>query len=119
MENLCKFISKVSSRFYSIIIVVDGLDKISRNRADITLYLKSLNDSSNTIKSLFASRPEVNIGYKLKGFIQISITAKSSDLRLYITSEIEKRTKERKLNIRDFSLKEHIIKTLLEGADGM
>ncbi|TVY14282.1 putative ankyrin repeat protein [Lachnellula arida] len=43
----------------------------------------------------------------------------SSDLRLYVGSEIVRRTREKKLNIRDSSLKEHITKTLIEGADGM
>jgi hypothetical protein len=43
----------------------------------------------------------------------------SSDLRLYVASEIKRRTRERKLRIQDASLKDHIINTLMEGADGM
>jgi hypothetical protein len=100
-------------------IVVDGLDEIEANRADVTRMLQGLNDLSKSVKTLFASRPEVDIGYVLEDCEQISIAAMSSDLRLYVGSEIEKRTRERKLNIRDLDLKAHIVKTLVEGADGM
>jgi len=100
-------------------VVVDGLDEISEDRADVTRMLRSLNDSSNSVKTLFASRPEIDIGYALEDCENISIAARSSDLRLYVGSEIEKRTKERKLNIRDMDLKAHIVQTLVEGADGM
>ncbi|CAG8958257.1 hypothetical protein HYFRA_00000611 [Hymenoscyphus fraxineus] len=119
VEDLCDLISLVSTRFRMAMIIVDGLDEISNNRAGITRHLKSLNDRSNTIKTLFASRPEIDIGYELEGFSQVSIAANSSDLRLYVTSEIERRTRERRLNIKDLSLKEHIMKVLSEGADGM
>jgi hypothetical protein len=100
-------------------IVVDGLDEISEDRASITRLLQSLKVSSTTIKTLFASRPEVDIRDELEDAMQISIAARSSDLRLYVAAEIEKRTKERRLRIRDPDLKEHIMKTLVDGADGM
>ncbi|CAG8979377.1 hypothetical protein HYALB_00002503 [Hymenoscyphus albidus] len=94
VEDLCDLISLVSTRFRMAMIIVDGLDEISNNRAGITRHLKSLNDRSNTIKTLFASRPEIDIGYELEGFSQVSIATNSSDLRLYVTSEIERRTRE-------------------------
>ncbi|TVY52006.1 putative ankyrin repeat protein L93 [Lachnellula cervina] len=118
-EELCDLIAKVSAHFQNTMIVVDGLDEISENRADITRFLGGLNDPSRSIKTLFASRLEVDIGHVLEDFPKISIAAMSSDLRLYVGSEIERRTKQRKLNIKDRDLKEHIMKTLIEGAEGM
>ena len=118
-EELCDLIGKASTHFKNAMIVVDGLDEISEDRADITRFLRDLNDPSRSIKTLFASRPEVDIGHVLEDFEKISIAAMSSDLRLYVGSEIQRRTRERKLNIRDSGLKEHIMKTLIEGADGM
>jgi len=118
-EELCDLIVKVSAQFQNTMIVVDGLDEISEDRADITRFLRGLNDHSGSVKTLFASRPEVDIGHVLEDFEEISIAAMSSDLRLYVGSEIERRTKQRKLNITDRDLKEHIMKTLIEGADGM
>jgi hypothetical protein len=101
-------------------IVVDGLDEITNNRAEVTRHLSSLNAEDGKIKTLFASRPEVDIGYELEDFVQVSIAAMSSDLRLYVASEIEKRTRENRLRIgEDQSLKDHIMTTLVEGADGM
>ncbi|TVY43645.1 Vegetative incompatibility protein HET-E-1 [Lachnellula subtilissima] len=118
-EELCDLIVKVSAQFQNTMIVVDGLDEISRDRADITRFLRGLNDHSRSVKTLFASRPEVEIGHVLEDFKEISIAAMSSDLRLYVGSQIERRTKQRKLNIKDRDLKEHIMKALIEGADGM
>jgi len=100
-------------------IVVDGLDEITNDRAGVTRLLRSLNTVGGHIKTLFASRPEVDIGYELEKFVQVSIAAMSSDLRLYVASEIERRTKERTLRIRDPNLKDHIMTTLVDGADGM
>jgi hypothetical protein len=100
-------------------IVVDGLDEITHDRAGVTRDLSSLNSEGGKIKTLFASRPEVDIGYELGNFVRVSIAAMSSDLRLYVASEIERRTRDKRLRIRDSTLKDHIMITLVEGADGM
>jgi len=118
-EALCQLIRKLSEYFETAMIVVDGLDEITNDRAGVTRLLRSLNTVGGHIKTLFASRPEVDIGYELEKFVQVSIAAMSSDLRLYVASEIERRTKERKLRIRDPNLKDHIMTTLVDGADGM
>ena len=118
-EELCQLIRKLSEYFETAMIVVDGLDEITNDRAGVTRLLRSLNTVGGHIKTLFASRPEVDIGYELEDFVQVSIAAMSSDLRLYVASEIERRTKERKLRIRDPNLKDHIMTALVDGADGM
>ncbi|PVH68190.1 hypothetical protein DL98DRAFT_633326, partial [Cadophora sp. DSE1049] len=118
-EELCQLISKVSAYFDTVIIVVDGLDKISHGRADMSTLLASLTASSPSIKALFSSRLEVDIGHVLNDFPTISIAAQSSDIRLYIASEIEKRTTDMRLEINDPNLKEHIIMTLADRCDGM
>lgn len=118
-EELCAFIIKLSSHFQTTMIVVDGLDEISQDRAGVTKLLRTLNCSSSMVKILFASRPEIDIRDELEDFTSISIAAQSSDLRLYVAAEIEKRTRERRLKIRDQDLKEHIMKALVDGAHGM
>ncbi|TVY14283.1 Vegetative incompatibility protein HET-E-1 [Lachnellula arida] len=45
-EELCDLIARISAHFQNTMIVVDGLDEISENRADITRFLQSLNDPS-------------------------------------------------------------------------
>jgi hypothetical protein len=118
-EEICELVVKMSKHFQTTMIVVDGLDEIANNRANVTKLLRSLNTSNGSIKTLFASRPEIDIGYELEEFVQLSIAAMSSDLGLYVASEIEKRTRERKLRIQDASLIDHIMKALVDGADGM
>jgi len=118
-EELCELISIISKYFQTTMIVVDGLDEITNNRADVTRLLRSLNTGGGQVKTLFASRPEVDIGYVLEPFNQVSIAAMSTDLRLYVASEIERRTREKKLRVQDPSLIDHIMTTLVNGADGM
>lgn len=118
-KELCGLIRNLSKHFHTTIIVVDGLDEITHSRAEVTRDLSSLNSKGGKIKTLFASRPEVDLGYELEDFVQVSIAAMSSDLRLYVASEIERRTRERRLRIHDPTLKDHIMETLVDGADGM
>jgi len=116
-EDLRELISKLALHFKSTMIIVDGLDEISKNRTDVTQLLQELNKCSGKIKTLFASRPEVDIKCHLDDYVHISIAAMSSDLRLYVASEIDRR--KHKLRIKDPSLTEHIMKKLVDGADGM
>ncbi|KAK0120227.1 hypothetical protein ONS95_011633 [Cadophora gregata] len=118
-EECCKLISKLSTRFETVMLVVDGLDEITDGRAEVTRLLASLQASSSSIKALFSSRPEIDIGHVLQDFQTISIAAQSSDIRLYIASEIERRTTDMRLEIGDPNLKEHIMKTIAERCDGM
>lgn len=118
-KGLYGLIIKLSARFQTTMIIVDGLDEIAKDRADVAQLLRNLYVNSTSVKTLFASRLEVDIGHVLEDFVQVSIAARSSDLRLYVAAEIESRTAKNKLKIRDPSLTEHIIKRLTEGADGM
>jgi hypothetical protein len=55
----------------------------------------------------------------LKEHTAIPIAATNSDLRLYVASQIEVRTKQNKLRTRDPELKKEIMDRLIEGAEGM
>jgi ankyrin repeat protein len=118
-EEVAELIRKISKHFQTTMIIVDGLDEITNDRAYVTRLLRDLNTEDGHIKTLFASRPEVDIGYELEDFVHISIAAMSSDIRLYVASEIERRTREKRWRIRDPSLKDHIMTTLVDEADGM
>lgn len=87
----------------------------------VTQLLASLSDigEAKNIKSLFLSRDDPDIRLVLKGFVHISIAASSNDLRLFVQAEIELRTRNKDLRIKDQTLKEEIMKRLLDGADGM
>src|SRR5450432_2374262 len=118
-EELYEFIQEMSGNFKSVMVIVDSLDEVSKNRSDVADILQSLNTPTGMIKTLFSSRREFDLEHLLRNYIQISIAAMGSDLRLDVAAEIAKRTESRKLRIQDTELKEHIMKTHIDGADGM
>lgn len=99
-------------------IVVDGLDEIANGRSDVTRLLSELSNCPG-IKMILSSRPEVDIKRHLLAFNHISIAARSGDLQLYVASEIERRISNGKLTLGDPRLKEQIMQTLVDRADGM
>ncbi|KAH8593813.1 hypothetical protein B0O99DRAFT_574491, partial [Bisporella sp. PMI_857] len=114
-----ELIIHISSYFKTTMIVVDGLDEVAINRADVARLLCDLNHLNNSIKCLFASRDEVDLRYALEGYIEVSIAARSSDLQIYVLAEITERTKKRRLRIQDPELTEQILNVLVHGAEGM
>jgi hypothetical protein len=116
-EELCRLITTMAAHFESCMLIIDGLDEISKDRSVITDLLQGLNNG--VIKTLFSSRPEVDIKCHLNDYVQISIAAQSSDLKLYVASEIERRSRTQKLRIQDPDIKEEIMERLVEKAEGM
>lgn len=117
-QELCDLIRKLSKYFQTTMIVVDGLDEIP-NRAGITRLLRSLNTESYSIKTLFASRREIDIANQFGDFVEVSIAATSSDVRLYVAAEIDRRMRDKNLIIRDPNFKDDVMEALLNGAEGM
>jgi len=117
-NELCDLLKIMASHFTHTMILIDGLDEIDTNRVE-TLEMFCGLTSAGKLKTLFASRDEVDIRNCLAGYANISIAAQSGDLRLYVAAEIETRTARNQLGIRDPELKEHIMKTLITGAEGM
>ena len=120
-EELRNLLLDIALSFDSTAIIIDGLDECGENMAEVTDLLASLSccDEGPNIKTLFLSRNELDIRELLKEYTQVAIAATSSDLKLYVGAEIETRMRKQKLRIKDQSLKEYIMKRLIEGADGM
>ncbi|KAI4269414.1 MAG: hypothetical protein L6R38_007472 [Xanthoria sp. 2 TBL-2021] len=120
-QELRDLICDLTINFNQATIVVDGLDECGVNAAEVTELLASLNqeDKETNIKTLFLSRNEVEIREYLENYAQIAIAARSSDLRLYVGAEVDARTRNHKLRIKDQSLKDYIMEKLVEGAEGM
>ncbi|TVY94089.1 Serine/threonine-protein phosphatase 6 regulatory ankyrin repeat subunit C [Lachnellula willkommii] len=116
--KLCDLLKSMVLHFKHTMILIDGLDEIGTNRVETLEMLCDLTSTGN-LKTLFASRDEVDIRNCLSDYANISIAAQSGDLRLYVAAEIETRSARNQLRIRDPKLKEHIMKTLITGAEGM
>ncbi|PMD16833.1 hypothetical protein NA56DRAFT_752812 [Hyaloscypha hepaticicola] len=117
-DELCELIRSLAMHLDESMIIVDGLDEISRDRSDVTRLLAELSKCLS-IKVILSSRPEIDIRRRLSSFTPISIAACSADLQLYVASEIEKRISSGSLTISDPLLKEEIMRTLVERAEGM
>jgi hypothetical protein len=117
-DEFCELIRSLAMNLDESMIVVDGLDEISRDRSDVTKLLAELS-TCLSIKVIISSRPEIDIKRHLSSFTPISIAACSADLQLYVASEIEKRISNGSLTISDPMLKEEIMRTLVARAEGM
>jgi hypothetical protein len=117
-DELEKILRKMIRRFGSVSIVIDGIDECHEATA-VTDTLASLASESPSVRLLIFSRKEAEMEPFLDGYTQMSIAAESQDLRLYVPSQIEMRTRLRRLRIKDPNVKDKIIETLVNDADGM
>jgi hypothetical protein len=118
-EDLCLLIQSLSSFFDEVMIIIDALDECGNERSKVVELLASLNADGFSIKTLFTSRLETDIEHHLDSYEKISIAAASSDLKLYVASEIESRSRKKLLRTRDPELKKEIMDRLVDGAEGM
>ena len=120
LEELRDLVSNLTKGFDNALVIVDGLDECSGDRSVVIGLLTSLMDIPGTsIKCMFASRDEYDIRIALEDYVEVSIAAKGTDLKLYVLAEIEKRIKLGRLSIRRPTLKEEIMTKLIEKAAGM
>ena len=119
-QELRDLLRSISLSFDCATVIVDGLDECGVDTTEVTELLKSLNnEAGGNIKTLFLSRNEAEIRACLEDYTQVAIAAKSSDLMLYVGAEIDSRVRKHKLRIKDNSLKEYIMRRLVEEAEGM
>ena len=121
LDDLRDLVVETASSFNNAMIVVDALDECETQSKFVTRLLCDLHSrgEAGSIKTLFLSRDEEEIREVLDGYEQVSLGAKSSDLRLFVGAQIELRIRNRDLRIKDESLKQDIMERLVEGADGM
>ena len=104
-EDFCLLIQSLSTFFDEVMIIIDALDECGNGRSRVVELLAILNADGFNIKTLFTSRLETDIEINLESYEKISIAATSSDLKLYVASEIESRSRKRLLRTRDPDLK--------------
>ena len=121
IDDLRVLLVEMASSFDNAMIIVDALDECGAQTKSVTRLLSGLHDSHQAlkIKTLFLSRDEQEIRDVLGGYSQVSIAARSSDLRLFVGAEIELRTRNKDLRVKETSLKGEIMERLVREADGM
>jgi hypothetical protein len=116
-NRLRSLVLEMASQFTNVSILVDGLDECNEMTIEVVEMLAGLGGPN--LKTLFLSRAEQHIREILADYTQLSIAARNSDLKLYVASEIEIRTRTNRLRIKSDQLKEHILDKLVNDADGM
>lgn len=113
-EELHDVLKLLLQHFDLNFIVIDGLDECTNSTTLIVSLLDSLNiPGQNNVKTLFISRYQEDLNQTLAAYNQVSISAHSSDLRLYVDSEMST------LKVRSGALRDQIRKRMIEGASGM
>jgi hypothetical protein len=112
-------IQSLSTFYDEVMIIIDALDECGNDRSRVVELLAILNADGFNIKTLFTSRLETDIEVQLQSYEKISIAATSSDLKLYVASEIESRSRKKLLRTRNPDLNKEIMDRLVEGAEGM
>lgn len=105
-------------------IIIDGLDELEIQRFDLIMALKTLiTESPNVVKIMVSSREEVDIAQELRDSISICASAieNSADIDLFVKEKVDLAITNRRLLRGSVSkdLKNHLIGTLLQGANGM
>jgi Cdc6-like AAA superfamily ATPase len=118
VPDLCQLFLDMAAPFNSVAIVVDALDECGKSTVANVKHLASLHRGP-AIKTLFLSRDEEDIRTVLSDYPEFSIAAQNSDLRLYVTSQLEERISDGMLTINDLELQASIVDKLINRAAGM
>ena len=120
-------ISKMADVFLKMVghydcfyVVIDALDECpDDHRHEVLAILKTISTKASNARVIYTSREETDIKEAFAEFKPIRITANTSDLELYVASEIQMRASSGRLKIKHSEVKEKIIDKLTHEADGM
>lgn len=118
-DRLKDLLQSMIRKLDEVAIIVDGVDECQEPAAVADTISKLVHSTPANVKVCMLSRDERGIRNFVQNFHHVSIAAQSSDLRLYVSSEIEERMRRRSLRVQTASLKDEILETLVNGADGM
>ncbi|KAL3428453.1 ankyrin repeat protein [Phlyctema vagabunda] len=120
--DVVKLLRRLSRHFDCIMIVIDGIDEctIIEERRAILKLLSSLNEPQNgKFKVLYTSRDEFDIREEFCEIESIPIAARGHDIELFVAARLEERICDKSLRLKNPALKERIITTIVDKADGM
>ena len=129
-EELQDIFLATLQRLESIFLVLDALDECTgAQRADLCDFFARVIESSNEtddygrIKLFVASRkePDIERAFLRKSFPTIEVEAKKvdSDIRRYVTAQLEERLGDGSLTLKNTMLKDKILDVLTTKAGGM
>lgn len=117
-KRMIEIVQAMISHYDLVYLVVDGLDECGSNVVEALQSIKQLTRGDRVNLALF-SRNEPDIIEELSDCPRIEIAAHTEDLELYVLAQMESRRRLGALAVRNPELHKHIIRTLIEGANGM
>ena len=118
-DVLIQLLLKMARHFNEVAIVVDALDECNREHMTAKVLADLADSSERNIKMMLVSRDHAAIRQHLLSFEAMSIAAHNSDLRLFVSSQIEHRAQTGELRLRSPELKADILEQLSTRAEGM
>ncbi|PVH76976.1 hypothetical protein DL98DRAFT_496048, partial [Cadophora sp. DSE1049] len=115
-KDLLILLMDMSEDVEDALILIDALDECLTERVTVIKLLRDLNIQSEKIKTLFASRNEVDISAQLQGYTTVSMAENTSDIARYVESELKVKDWAKDLSQTE---KEAIKDSLIEPAGGM
>jgi hypothetical protein len=120
-EELAEAIRNMAVTFDDVRIVVDGLDECSDEAREAAHVLHAIASEHVSISVAILSRDEPHIRQELPraSCHYLAIEAQTKDLDLYVRGEIERRIERKPRLLRDYELKEEMIRKLVSESQGM
>lgn len=113
-------VEKMAGCFGSVYVIVDGVDECDENTTDVAELLVGLADSVPSMSICVLSRDEPEIRRTLaESFVHVGIEAQNSDVHLFVAAELDTRIRTKKLRLKNMSLKDEILHTLVQEHGGM
>jgi len=117
-EDLLNLLSNVMTSS-KVFLAFDALDEASDStRIDLLKQLQRLEDGKKSLRVFMTSRPSVEIKAPIEKIRSIEVTARESDLRIFIRAQLEEKIEE--LDIEDQqTIMAQIVESVLSHAAGM
>ncbi|CAN9159410.1 unnamed protein product [Alternaria alternata] len=119
--ELAEAIRNMAVTFDDVRLVVDGLDECSDEAGEAAHILHAIASEHVSISVVILSRDEPHIRQELPqaSCHCVAIEAQTKDLDLYVRGEIERRIERKPRLLRDYELKEEMIRKLVSESQGM
>lgn len=117
-NRIIEVVRTIITQYELVYLVVDGLDECGSNVVEVLRSLKQLTRGNRVNMALF-SRNEPDIFEELSECSRIEIAAHTEDLELYVLAQMQTQRRLGGLAVKNPELHEHILHTLIEGANGM
>ncbi|KAI0550624.1 hypothetical protein F4679DRAFT_542036 [Xylaria curta] len=119
-SRLSRLVQDMLGAFNKALLLVDGVDECESNVVAITETLLGLWQNTENTSIAILSRPEHVIRELLETeFTCLNVAAQKDDILLYSSAEIEARIRSKRLRIKHPQIKDEILSTLVNEANGM